>query len=86
MNSPGPFDRRILVLAAAALVGALGVLTEHAGIGLGLAAGVAAGRLPGWLRVVLPIGIVVGTYSSIYVAAPTLLLLEKRFGEPVKTA
>ena len=34
----------------------------------------------------MAIGIVVGTYSSIYVAAPTLLFLEKRFGEPVKTA
>jgi preprotein translocase subunit SecF len=28
----------------------------------------------------MAIGIVVGTYSSIYVAAPTLLLLERRFG------
>jgi len=27
------------------------------------------------------IGIVVGTYSSVYIAAPTLLVLEKRFGD-----
>ena len=30
--------------------------------------------------VAMTIGIVVGTYSSIYIAAPTLLLLERRFG------
>jgi preprotein translocase subunit SecF len=27
------------------------------------------------------IGVVVGTYSSVYIAAPTLLLLEQRFGK-----
>jgi preprotein translocase subunit SecF len=30
------------------------------------------------------IGIVVGTYSSIYVAAPTLWLLESRYGKDQK--
>ena len=27
------------------------------------------------------IGVLVGTYSSVYIAAPTLMLLEERFGE-----
>ena len=27
------------------------------------------------------IGVIVGTYSSIYIAAPTLLMLENRFGK-----
>ena len=27
------------------------------------------------------IGVIVGTYSSVYIAAPTLLFLENRFGE-----
>ncbi len=31
--------------------------------------------------IAMAIGIVVGTYSSIYIAAPTLLVLENRFGE-----
>ena len=31
--------------------------------------------------VAMLIGVVVGTYSSIYIAAPTLLLLERRFGD-----
>jgi preprotein translocase subunit SecF len=31
--------------------------------------------------IAMTIGIVVGTYSSIYIAAPTLLLLESRFGD-----
>jgi preprotein translocase subunit SecF len=31
--------------------------------------------------IAMAIGIVVGTYSSIYIAAPTLLLLESRFGD-----
>ncbi|MEN8181367.1 MAG: protein translocase subunit SecF [Myxococcota bacterium] len=31
--------------------------------------------------IAMAIGIVVGTYSSIYIAAPTLLLLENRFGD-----
>jgi preprotein translocase subunit SecF len=30
--------------------------------------------------VAMTIGILVGTYSSIYIAAPTLLLLERQFG------
>lgn len=32
--------------------------------------------------IAMTIGIVVGTYSSIFIAAPTLLLLENRFGTP----
>jgi hypothetical protein len=28
----------------------------------------------------MAIGIVVGTYSSVFIASPTLLLLERRFG------
>jgi preprotein translocase subunit SecF len=31
--------------------------------------------------IAMAIGIVVGTYSSIYIAAPTLLVLESRFGD-----
>jgi preprotein translocase subunit SecF len=31
--------------------------------------------------IAMAIGIVVGTYSSIYIAAPTLMLLESRFGD-----
>jgi preprotein translocase subunit SecF len=31
--------------------------------------------------IAMAIGIIVGTYSSIYIAAPTLLLLESRFGD-----
>ena len=34
----------------------------------------------------MTIGIVVGTYSSIYIAAPVLLLLEQRFGEAKRAA
>jgi preprotein translocase subunit SecF len=30
--------------------------------------------------IAMAIGIVVGTYSSVFIAAPTLLLLERRFG------
>ncbi|MCZ7619057.1 MAG: protein translocase subunit SecF [Myxococcota bacterium] len=34
----------------------------------------------------MAIGIVVGTYSSIYIAAPIMLILERRFGETAGTA
>jgi len=34
---------------------------------------------------VMAIGILVGTYSSIYIAAPIMLLLEQRFGAATKT-
>jgi preprotein translocase subunit SecF len=30
--------------------------------------------------IAMAIGIVVGTYSSVFIASPTLLLLERRFG------
>ena len=36
--------------------------------------------------IAMAIGIVVGTYSSIYIAAPTLLLLESRFGDSAPPA
>jgi hypothetical protein len=36
--------------------------------------------------IAMAIGIVVGTYSSVFIASPTLLLLERRFGGASSTS
>jgi len=56
------------------------VLTSGTTMAVVLALWILGGEVIRPFAVAMAIGIVVGTYSSVFIAAPTLLLLERRFG------
>jgi len=56
------------------------VLTSGTTMAVVLALWILGGEVIRPFAIAMAIGIVVGTYSSVFIAAPTLLLLERRFG------
>lgn len=56
-------------------------LTSLTTFGAVLALGVLGGEVIRPFAIAMLIGVVVGTYSSIYIAAPTLMFLEERYGD-----
>jgi preprotein translocase SecF subunit len=56
------------------------VLTSGTTMAVVLALWILGGEVIRPFAIAMAIGIVVGTYSSVFIASPTLLLLERRFG------
>jgi predicted RND superfamily exporter protein len=62
------------------------VLTSSTTMAAVLALWILGGEVIRPFAIAMAIGIVVGTYSSVFIAAPTLLFLESRFGGTERAA